>query len=132
MCVADIKHVKNGERAEDAVLERKNEREEGPALVCANLSTVLAVLGANMLRAMLPFSWARRFAAEGRAAILGRVEGSEHELAFVRNRLRISDAVLNWFVSEVRRTFLSEVARLEAWPEVRKGETAEAELDAAP
>lgn len=132
VCVADIKNVKNGERAEDAVLERKNEREEGPALVCANLSTVLAVLGANMLRAMLPFSWARRFAAEGRAAILGRVEGSEHELAFVRNRLRISDAVLNWFVSEVRRTFLSEVARLEAWPEVRKGETAEAELDAAP
>lgn len=33
--------------------------------VCANLSTVLAVLGANMLRAMLPFSWARRFAAKG-------------------------------------------------------------------
>lgn len=104
--------------------------EEGAALACANLSTALAMLGANVLRATLPFSWARRLMLEGRAAILGRVEGSVIEPVFVRCRPRVSDPVLNWFASEVRRTFRSEVARLEAWPEVRKEAAPEAKCNA--
>ena len=130
MCVAgvtEVKDVKDEEKREAPGGEGTGE--EGPALACANLSTALAMLGANVLRATLPFSWARRLMLEGRAAILGRVEGSVIEPVFVRCRPRVSDPVLNWFASEVRRTFCSEVARLDAWPEVRKDAAPEAKSD---
>lgn len=130
VCVAgvtEVKDVKDEEKREAPGGEGTGE--EGPALACANLSTALAMLGANVLRATLPFSWARRLMLEGRAAILGRVEGSVIEPVFVRCRPRVSDPVLNWFASEVRRTFCSEVARLDAWPEVRKDAAPEAKSD---
>ena len=130
VCVAGVTEVtvvKDEEKREAPGGEGTTE--EGPALACANLSTALAMLGANVLRATLPFSWARRLMLEGRAAILGRVEGSMIEPVFVRCRPRVSDPVLNWFASEVRRTFCSEVARLDAWPEVRKDAAPEAKSD---
>ncbi len=136
VCVAGVTEVTEVTDAKDVKDEEKREApggegsaEEGPALACANLSTALAMLGANVLRATLPFSWARRLMLEGRAAILGRVEGSVIEPVFVRCRPRVSDPVLNWFASEVRRTFRSEVARLDAWPEVRKDAAPEAKSD---
>lgn len=127
VCVAGVTDVKDEEKREAPGGEGSGE--EGPALACANLSTALAMLGANVLRATLPFSWARRLMLEGRAAILGRVEGSVIEPVFVRCRPRVSDPVLNWFASEVRRTFCSEVARLDAWPEVQKEAAPEAKSD---